>query len=150
MVRLISFFLVVSALYPCGAEAKLPTKPENVLPYLEEVYKDGDINAYANLLARNYRYVLEDLGRTWDAAAEVKGTRKLFERASAELSFSGDVSPKRASQPRTWFIDDVVGDLSVTRKDDGRVFKVQNTYSFIIREENGTLKIAEWRQKLSK
>jgi ketosteroid isomerase-like protein len=132
------------------AEATLPSKPEEVLPYLEQVYKDGDIDAYANLLASDYHFVLEDMGVTWDAAGEVKGTRKLFQRASAELTFSGDTSVKRASQPGMWFIDNVTGDLQVTQKKDGKVFRVQNTYAFVIRNENGTLRIVQWRQKLSK
>ena len=142
--------MAVVALCPCAAEAKLPTKPEDVLPYLEQVYKNGDIDAYANLLAGDYRFVMEDMGVTWDTAGELKGTRKLFERTSAQLSFSGDISVTPASRAGTWVIDDVVGNLQVTQKSDGKVFRVQNTYSFVIRDEKGTLRIVEWRQKLSR
>src|SRR5262249_37981538 len=123
---------------------------EDVLPYLEQVYKSGDIEAYANLLTGDYHFIMEDTGASWDAAGEVKGTRKLFERASAELTFSRDVSITAVSQPKLWVIDNVVGTLQVTQKRDGRVFRTQNTYSFVIRDDNGTLRIVQWRQKLSK
>ena len=149
MTRLISGLMFLVAFLPRPALADLPAKPAEVLPYLESVYKNGDIDAYAGLLTSDYRFVMEDMDVIWDAAAEIKGTRKLFERAAAQLSFSGDISIN-PSKPGTWVIDNVVGNLQVTQKKDGKVFKVQNTYSFVIREESGKMLIAEWRQKLSK
>ena len=148
--RRIGSLLLLVMLSPCVALAELPNKPEDVLPYLEQVYKNGDIDAYANLLTSDYKFVMEDMGVSWDAVGEVKGTRKLFERASAQLSFSGDMSVTSASQPGTWVVDDVVGNLQVTQKKDGKVFQVQNMYSFVIRDEKGTMRIVEWRQKFSK
>ena len=150
MPRFISGLMFLVAFLPRPAQASPPTKPEDVLPYLESVYKNGDIDAYTNLLTSDYKFVMEDMGTGWDKTADVKGTRKLFEAAFVELSFPKEVSTKPGPQPGTWIIEDVPGALQVKQKKDTKVFKVQNTFSFTIRDESGRMLIAEWRQKPTK
>jgi hypothetical protein len=145
MLRLSLYLLLFVVCVPSPARAELPTKPEGVLPYLEAVYKKGDIDGYANLLAADYTFVLEDMNASWDAATDIKGTRQLFEAAAVELTF-GDVAPKPGSVPGTWIIKEVVGVLQVTQNKDGKVFRIENTFSVLIRNERGTLRIAEWKQ----
>ena len=150
MPRLVSFLMVFVVLFPAVAQAGPPTKPEDVLPYLEVVYKSGDMDAYADLLTSDFKFVMEDMDAGWDKAMDIRGTTKLFEAAHAELSFTGDLSVKPGPQPGTWVIENVIGTLKVTQKKDGKVFQVQNTVSFVIRDEDGKLRIAEWRQKPGK
>jgi hypothetical protein len=149
VVRFLSALLFLVTFPPLPAHAG-PTKPEDVLPYLESVYKAGDIDAYTDLLTSDYKFVLEDMHAGWDKTMDLSGTRKLFEAASVELSFPKEVSIKPGPQPETWIIEDVPGSLQVTQKKDAKVFKVQNTFSFTIRDEGGKLRIAEWRQKPTK
>jgi hypothetical protein len=150
MPRLVSFLMVFVVFVPAVAQAEPPTKPEDVLPYLEVVYKSGDIDAYADLLTSDFKFVMEDMNTGWDKTMDIRGTTKLFEAARAELSFAGDLSVKSGAQPGTWIIENVIGTLKVTQKKDGKVFQVQNAFSFIIRDEDGEMRIAEWRQKPGK
>ena len=147
MLRLVCFLMLLVAAYPRAAQAELPTKPENVLPYLAEVYKAKDIKGYSDLLTTDFRFVMEDNGAGWDKASDVKGTKALFGAASPKLSFPAEVSVKPGSQPGTWIIDDVALALDVTQNKDGKIWHVENTCSFLIRNENGTMRIAEWRQR---
>ena len=143
---LISCLMPLVVLSPGPAQGELPATPEGVLPYLEAVYKRGDIEGYADLLAADYTFVLEDMSASWDAATDVKGTRKLFEAASAQITFPKDAAVQPGSQPGTWVIEHVTGMLAVTQKKDGKAWKIENTFSFVIRKEDGGVRIVEWRQ----
>jgi hypothetical protein len=149
MPRMFFASMVLIAFYPSVAAAELPAKPENVLPYLEAVYNSGDIDAYADLLTSDFRFVMEDMNTGWDKAMDIRGTTKLFEAAHVELSFTGDLSVKPGPQPGTWTIENVLGALKITEKKNGKVIQIQNTFSFIVRDEGEKMRIAEWRQKPS-
>jgi hypothetical protein len=146
MTRVVPFLMFLVALFPAAAQAELPTMPDDVLPYLESVYKGGDIDAYEALLTSDYRFVMEETEYSWDAATDVKGTRALFQAAVAELSFDRGISAEPGPSPGTWIIKDVPCVLKVTQKKDGRIYTVTNTFTFTIRGEKGDMRIAEWRQ----
>lgn len=150
MVRFLSVLLFFVMFLPRPVQADPPTKPEDVLPYLESVYKNADIDAYADLLTSDYKFVMEDMHAGWDKTMDLSGTRNLFEAASVEFSFPKEVSIKPGPKPGTWMIEDVAGALQVTQKKDGKIIRVQNMFSFVIRDEVGEMRIAEWRQKPTK
>lgn len=143
---LISCLMPLVVLSPCPAQGELPATPEGVLPYLEAVYKEGDIEGYSALLASDFTFVLEDMGESWDKATDIEGTRRLFEASSVQITFKRYAAVQPGPQPGTWIMNGVGGALVVTQKKDGRIWKVDNTFSFVIREEEGKLRIAEWRQ----
>ena len=99
---LISCLILVGVFYSCRAHAELPITPEGVLPYLEAVYSSGDIEAYADLLAADFKFVLEDMKASWDKAADIKGTQALRNRQRPNQFHEGSGSETRAT---TWDVD---------------------------------------------
>lgn len=93
--------------------AQLPTQPEQVIGFLEQVFDGRDLNSYSALLASDYTFGTPSSPNAWDKNTQIKGMTALFAKPDVHLTFAREFTIRQDGAPETWVIDGLVGTIVV-------------------------------------